>query len=276
MIELFDSHAHIQGHEFRDDIDAVIARAAAAGVRGALVPAVDLSSAEQAIVLTRRFPGLYASAGFHPHEASRFDQDGLQRLRELLALPEVIAVGECGLDYFRLHSSREQQLNTFSAMLTLASETGKPLIVHTRDAWEDMAAILKPWAAQSLVKTPDREPGVMHYFSGDVAQAEEYASLGFLISIHTSVTHPRAQLLREVVAVLPLSRLLIETDSPYGAPQQVRGQRNEPAFVKEAAATIASVKGLTIDEVAATTTANARRLFRIEAAASASLTGASV
>lgn len=273
-MQLFDSHAHIQDGDFAADIDAVLERAAASGVEGIVMPAEDADSAQAGLDLARLHPGLYTSAGFHPHEASRYDDDARTRLREMLRQPEVVAVGECGLDYHYMHSPREQQIATFRDMLRLAEDSGKPLIVHVRDAWEDMASILQPWARDLAGCSSGQPLGVLHYFSAGLDEAESYYELGFLISIHTSVTFPKNERLLEVAARLPLEALVIETDSPYGAPQIVRGKRNEPSFVREAAATIAATRGIEIEEVARVTTANARRLYQIGTAAR-SLVGAS-
>jgi TatD DNase family protein len=272
---LVDSHAHIQEPDFAAGLEDVIGRARAAGVGSIIVPAVDLDSARSALTLAQRYGGLYATAGYHPHEASRLDAEALAAVEALLSHPKVVAVGEIGLDYFRLHSTREEQLAAMQSMLALADAHTKPVIVHCRDAWQDTAALLEPWAARVRGRFGGRPVGVLHYFSGDVQQAERYAEAGFLISMHTSATHPRQAQMREVAAAMPLDMLLIETDSPYGAPQAYRGKRNEPAYVVEAARQIAHEKGVSLSEVAEATSANARRFFGIAAdEAVASLAGA--
>jgi TatD DNase family protein len=218
---------------------------------------------------------VYFAAGYHPHEASRLDAAALRRVRDLLSHPRAVAVGEIGLDYYRMHSPRREQLAAFEAMLELARDLARPVIVHCRDAADDLAARLETWSARAKSAFEGYPLGVMHYFSGTPKEASRYVDLGFLISIHTSVTHPKAHGLRQVAAEVPLSALVIETDSPYGAPQSVRGKRNEPAFVSEAAAKIAEVRGLTVEEVARATTANAARLFRLPLAGVGAAMGAS-
>ncbi len=268
-MQLIDTHAHIQDPEFKDDFKDVLQRAGEAGVVSVVVPGVDLETSFAAADLAREYVGLYATAGFHPHEASRLDAHALEQIEALLVQNDVVAVGEIGLDYFRLHSPREAQVEVFEQMLTLAERYTLPVSVHCRDAWDDMASILEPWAQRVASRYAGEPLGVMHYFSSSVEDARRYAGLGFLISIHTSATHPKSEALREVAAVLPLDTLVVETDSPYGAPQAYRGKRNEPAYVAEAAKAIATLHNISLEAVAAATTANARRLFRLPVAVDA-------
>jgi TatD DNase family protein len=270
-----DTHAHVQERDFQADIEGVIERAAGEGVTAIIVPGVDAETSEAAAWLADRYPCVYFAAGYHPHEASRLDSPALRRVRDLLAHPKAVAVGEIGLDYYRMHSPRREQLAAFDAMLDLAPDLARPVIVHCRDAAEDVALKLEAWSLRSRNAYEGYPVGVMHYFSGTPEEAVRYAGLGFLISVHTSVTHPKAHQLRRVAAEAPLEALVIETDSPYGAPQSVRGKRNEPAFVSEAAAKIAEVRGLTVEEVARATTANAARLFRLPLASASAAMGAS-
>jgi TatD DNase family protein len=270
-----DTHAHLQEADFTPDVDLVVERAAAAGVSSVIVPGVDAETSEAAASLADRYPTVYFAAGYHPHEASRLDAAALQRVRDLLSHPRAVAVGEIGLDYYRMHSPRREQLAAFDAMLELAHDLARPVIVHCRDAADDVAARLETWSVRSRSAFEGHPLGVMHYFLGTLEDASRYVDLGLLISIHTSVTHPKAHDLRRVAAEVPLSALVIETDSPYGAPQSVRGKRNEPAFVSESAAKIAEVRGLTVEEVARATTANAARLFRLPLAEVGAAMGAS-
>jgi TatD DNase family protein len=263
MPEFIDTHAHIQGSEFADDRHSVIEAARAAGVTSMIVPAVDLETARSSLALAQSQDGIYATAGYHPHEASLLDDENLRQVEELLGRREVVAVGEIGLDWFRMLTPRQQQLDTFEKMLDLAERHVLPVVLHCRDAWEDFAAILPAWAQRVAARYDGQPLGVLHYFTGDVAEARRYIDLGFYVSVHTSITHPKATGLREVAAALPLSSLVIETDSPYGAPQIRRGRRNEPALVAEAARQIAQEKQISFDDVASATTANARRLFRL-------------
>ncbi|MGE0058543.1 MAG: TatD family hydrolase [Dehalococcoidia bacterium] len=265
----FDTHAHVQEPEFDEDADAAIERAKVAGVLEMVVPAVDLESAQRSLALAKRHDGLYATAGFHPHDANRLTDEALAAVDAILELPNVVAVGEIGLDYFRLHSTREEQLEAIEKQLGLAEKHAKPVIVHCRDAWKDCEAVLAPWARRVASRFDGRPVGVLHYFSGDMEQAQFYVDLGFVISIHTSVTHPKQTQMREVAAAVPLESLVIETDSPYGSPQPYRGKRNEPAYVVEGAKRIALERGISETLVAEATTANARRLFRITGTAAA-------
>jgi TatD DNase family protein len=195
-------------------------------------------------------------------------------VRKLLAEPKAVAVGEIGLDYYRMHSPRAEQLSVFERMLDLARETTLPVIVHCREAGDDVLARLRSWSLRCRTAFGGRPLGVLHYFSGTPGEARTYVELGFKISVHTSVTHPKAYLLRQVVSELRLDDLVIETDSPYGAPQQVRGKRNEPAYVVAAAKAIAEIKGVSSAEAASATAANALSLFRLNAADASELIGA--
>jgi TatD DNase family protein len=269
VIEYVDTHAHLQEPEFAEDADAVIVRARDAGVITIIAPAVDLASVHAGLDLARRFEGVYTTAGYHPHEASRLTADAMLELVSLLQEPEVVAVGEIGLDRYRLRSPYETQIDVFEKMLGLAEEHTMPVVIHCRDAWEDTARLLVPWARRVAAAFGRRPLGVMHYFTGTLEEARRYIDLGFMISVHTSVTHAKASTLREVVAQLPIEALVIETDSPYGAPQSVRGKRNEPAYAVEAAKQIAALQGLVLEDVAEATASNARRLFRLPVPAAA-------
>jgi TatD DNase family protein len=269
VIEFVDTHAHLQEPEFAQDADEVVARARRAGVTTIVAPAVDLASARAGLLLARRHEAVFTTAGYHPHEASRLTPELLRDVESLLSEDKIVAVGEIGLDRYRMHSPFEAQVDVFEKMLALAEAHAMPVVVHCRDAWEDTARLLVPWARRVDAAFAGRPLGVMHYFTGTLPEARRYIDLGFMISAHTSVTHPKASALREVVAQLPLDALVIETDSPYGAPQSVRGKRNEPAYVVEAAKQIAALHGVVLDNVAEATRANARRLFRLPVAATA-------
>jgi TatD DNase family protein len=267
VTELIDTHAHLQEPEFASDADAVIEAAFAAGLTSLVLPAIDLETARTGLELARRHGGVYATAGYHPHEASHLDAASLREIEVLLEEPKVVAVGEIGLDFFRMHSPVEAQTEALDAMLELAERHMMPVVLHCRDAWQAMADQIEPWARRVSPTFAGRPLGVMHYFTGSLAEAQRYIELGFVISIHTSITHPKQEALREVVAQLPLESLVIETDSPYGAPQSQRGKRNEPAYVVEAAQQIALLHDAALDYIGAVTSANARRLFSLPVAA---------
>ena len=255
---LIDSHAHIQGKEYAGEVDAVIGRAREAGVEQIIVVggAGDMSSNTAAVALAESWPNLYATVGMHPHDAKDVGEEELQQLKELAAHPKVIAVGETGLDYYYNHSPWEVQRRVFAQFIRLASETDLPLVVHERDAAREVAELLRGEGEGKI-------RGVIHCFTGDYAAACAYLDLGFYLSLTGIITFKNAEPLREVVRKMPLDRIFVETDSPYLTPVPHRGRRNEPAYVRFVAATIASVKGLNIEELARVTTNNVRALFRI-------------
>ena len=255
---LIDSHAHIQGKEYAGEVEAVIARAHEAGVEKiiAVGGAGDMSSNTEAVGLAKSFPGVYATVGMHPHDAKDVGAEELQELKSLTAEPKVIAVGETGLDYYYDHSPREVQRRVFGQFIHLARETGLPIVVHERDAAQDVADLLRTEGAGKL-------RGVIHCFTGNYEAARAYLDLGFYISFTGIITFKNAEALRDVVRKVPLDRMFVETDSPYLTPVPHRGKRNEPAYVRYVGETIASVKGLSLDEVARLTTENVRKLFGI-------------
>ncbi len=267
-MRLFDTHCHIQEREFAADRADSMERALAAGVEFMLVLGVDATSSRRALALAREHAGVLSAAGVHPHDAAEATESDLDELEEMARDPRVVAVGEIGLDFYRNLSPRDRQIEVMRRQLLTATRVGKPVAVHTREAEDGMMPLLTEWSREMGGKLPDGRPlGVMHYFSSDAPTAQRYIDLGFVISVHTSVTHPKATQLAEVARVTPLEYLLIETDSPHGAPQRYRGKRNEPAYVGESAAKIAELKGMPAEDVADTTTRTAMRLFGLPDAA---------
>lgn len=261
-MRLIDTHSHIHDDAFDADRDAAIERARVAGVEYILTLGVDAADSRRAVALAERHDCVLAAAGVHPHGAGEATDRDLDELEEMARHPRAAVVGEIGLDFYRNLSPREAQMRVLRRQLDTAGRVGKPVAVHCRDAEPDMFDVLSEWSRRMGGSLPDGRPlGVMHYFSGDAELANGYIGLGFFISVHTSVTHPRADQLREVARTAPLDRLVVETDSPYGAPQSVRGTRNEPAYVAEAAAKIAEVRSMDAAEVARITTDNALRLL---------------
>ena len=256
---LIDSHAHIQGKEYAGEVEAVIARAREAGV-GKIIAvggAGDMSSNTEAVGLAKSFAGVYATVGMHPHDAKDVGADELKKLKDLAAAePKVVAVGETGLDYYYNHSPREVQRRVFGQFIHLARETGLPIVVHERDAAQDVADLLRTEGAGKL-------RGVIHCFTGNYEAARAYLDLGFYISFTGIITFKNADALRDVVRNVPLERMLVETDSPYLTPVPHRGKRNEPAYVRYVAETVARIKGLSLEEVARVTTQNVRELFGV-------------
>lgn len=238
---------------FDADRDAVLDRARGSGVTRIMIPGIDLASSRRAVALAEAHPEIYAAVGVHPHEAETLGPTELNDLRALAAHPKVRAIGEIGLDYYRDRSPREAQRQALAQQLDLAGELGLPVIVHNRDAFADVLAALAGW--------PGQRRGVLHSFSGDRAQLSEALAAGFYIGITGPITFPKAHELRAVAAAAPAARLLIETDAPYLTPAPRRGQRNEPAYVRRVAETLAEVRGENLAEVAAQTSANAAALF---------------
>jgi TatD DNase family protein len=255
---LIDSHTHIQGKEYAGDTEAVIDRAGEAGVDKIIVVggAGDMASNTAAVALADSWANLYATVGMHPHDAKHVGEEELRQLKELVAQPKVIAVGETGLDYYYNHSPREVQREVFTQFIHLAGEKQLPLVVHERDGAQEAAELLRE-------EGNGKVQGVIHCFTGDYDAARAYLDLGFYLSFTGIITFKNAGALREVVRMVPLDKMFVETDSPYLTPVPHRGKRNEPAYVRFVAASIASVKGLSIEEVARVTTNNVRTLFRI-------------
>ena len=255
---LIDSHAHIQGNEYDGEVEAVIERARGAGVEKiiAVGGAGDMSSNTDAIALADSFPDIYATVGMHPHDAKDLGTEELRALSELTAHPKVVAVGETGLDYYYNHSPRDMQRRVFSQFIRIARQTGLPIVVHERDATKDAAELLRSEGAGEL-------RGVIHCFTGNYEAACAYLDLGFYLSFTGIITFKNAESLRDVVRKVPLEHMLIETDSPFLTPVPHRGKRNEPAYVRFVAETVAIVRGISLEQVASITSANAQNLFEI-------------
>ena len=249
---LTDTHCHLDLPQFEADREAVLARAAEAGVGRILVPGTDLASSRQAIALAERYPAVSAAVGLHPNEATGFGAETLAALRDLAQHPKVDAIGEIGIDLYWKRVPLEQQQRAFRDQLALAAELGRPVIVHDREAHGEVLAALKSSPANRVV---------LHAFSGDAAMAAEALAQGYYLGVDGPLTYKKSDALRDLFGSVPLDRVLVETDAPYLAPQSRRGQRNEPAFVREVVEKLAEVRGQSLAAVAATTTANAARFF---------------
>ena len=257
---LVDSHCHVAEAEFDADRDAVLARAAANGVStivcvGATGP-VDANRAALALAGRTAPVAVVATVGIHPHHASTADESALALLERLARSPGVVAVGETGLDFHYDFSPRAAQRGAFARTIALARTLGLPLVVHVREAHAEAAELLSTEGASAL-------GGVIHCFTGDRDDARRYLDLGFHVSVAGIVTFRNAEPLREAVRWIPRDRLLVETDAPYLAPVPHRGRRNEPAHVRLVAEAVAAVRGEPFEDLAAATTANAGRLFRL-------------
>lgn len=255
---MIDSHCHLAGDEFVDDLDLVVMRAQEAGVQGVLciLDAGNRVELDRVPVLRRHWPGIRFSAGVHPHRAGACgDVDEVERLVTAVVREcDACAIGEVGLDYHYDFAPRDVQREVFGRQVRLACAMGLPLVVHTREADADTIAVLRDAGG-------GRARGVLHCFTGDAALAAEAVALGFHVSFSGIVTFPRADALRDVAAGLPHDRVLIETDSPYLAPVPFRGRRNEPALVGRVAETLAGLWGMPVADVLRQTTASFETLF---------------
>lgn len=256
---LFDSHAHINYEGYSsDERAALMERVEASPVACVLDAGFDIESSRQAIADAAEKPWCYAAVGIHPHYAKSFKDEDLETLRALAKAPEVVAFGEIGLDYYKDYSPRDMQRNAFRKQLRLALETGLPIIIHDRESGGDTINILKEEGAFS------RTCVLMHCFSGSAEQAMECIDLGCMISIAGPVTYKNNKKTVRVAMEVPLDHLLIETDAPYLTPEPLRGRGNEPANVEFVARKIAELRGISYEEIAAVTLANAKRFFGIE------------
>ena len=266
---MIDSHAHLDSPRYGDDRDALLARAWGAGVQTILSIGIGEGpdTMHQALDLAREYanrpgvPKIYASAGVHPHEARLANDAAYTKLNQLLDQPEVLACGEIGLDFYYDHSPRDVQKAVFTCQMEIAAAHKKPIIIHCRpsdnstNAWDDTLDTLESeWSPTAL-------GGILHCFTGEWTHARRAMDLGFLISFAGNITFPNAQPIRDVLAQVPLDRILIETDAPFLAPVPNRGKRNEPAWVAEVAAKVAAVKSIAPEETALRTTENFHRFF---------------
>jgi TatD DNase family protein len=265
MLDLIDIGANLTHDSFDADRDTVLARAAAAGVARIIVTGTSVTSSVQAAALCEtRSKELFATAGVHPHHAADFDEHTAGALRSLLVNPACVAVGECGLDFFRDYSPRPAQRQAFAAQLELATAFGKPVFLHQRDAHDEFVALLKPLRARLV-------GGVAHCFTNGPRELHDYLELDLYIGVTGWVCDERRGAeLRAAVPLIPLDRLLIETDAPYLLPRDLatkpRSRRNEPCFLVHVLERIAALRGEPVEAVAAAATANAERLFRLKRA----------
>lgn len=248
---MIDSHAHLQVF---DDLEEALERARLVGVDRCIIPADTLAASRRAVELAREHSGLFAAVGLHPHEAKDLDAVALAELRKLAGLEKVVAIGEIGLDFYYDHSPRDAQKEAFATQLALAKELDFPVIIHDRDAHEEVFEII----AESGHKS-----GVFHCFSGDGEFAKRVLELGFYISFAGTLTFKKAESIVEAAGVVPDDRLLIETDAPYLSPVPLRGQRNEPSHLPHIAQKLATIRGTDVDEIVRLVDENANRLFRL-------------
>jgi TatD DNase family protein len=253
-VKLVDSHCHLDDKQFDPDRDEVVARAREAGVERMMAIGTGNGppDLECALRLARQHDFIYATVGVHPHDAAKATPETFAAMETLAAETKVLAIGEIGLDYHYDFSPRDVQREVFVAQLELAARAGKPIVIHTREAWEDTMLVLREHCSGA---------GIIHCFSGGPAEARQALDLGFCLSFGGVITFPKAEALREAARMTPEDRLLLETDAPYLAPVPKRGKRNEPAFLVETARRLAEVRGTSPERIAETTTANFERLL---------------
>jgi TatD DNase family protein len=260
----YDTHAHLDYPDFQPDFAAVLTRAHAAGIVKMIAIATDLESSRRAVALAERYPMIYATVGWHPGNAHEAPADIRPALRELAHHPKVVAIGECGLDYYRLPSTqggslgddeqyRRKQAEIFQQQLELAVETGLNCVIHQRSSFADLWAQIQPYR--------DQTRGVFHCFGESVERLQQILGIGWLVSYTGIITFKNGLNIRAAAAATPLGKFMLETDCPYLAPVPYRGQRCEPAYVKEIAATLMEVKGCSAEELSAATCLTAQQFF---------------
>jgi TatD DNase family protein len=258
MNPIIDTHCHLADRKLDADLDAILQRAAEAGI-GTIVSVGAISSIEtdrRTVEIAEAHPHVYAAIGVHPHDAKDCDDERVRQLRELAQSKKVVAIGESGLDFHYMHSPVEAQEASLRGHLELAGELGLPIVIHCRNAEERLAAIVRE------VGMPSRG-GVIHCFTGNRDAAREFVALGFLISFSGIVTFRNAREVQEAAPTVPDDRVMVETDAPYLAPEPYRGKRNEPAFVRRTLELLAKLRGIEPEQLAMTTSENARRLFHL-------------
>ena len=258
-----DSHCHLDDPKFRGEIDDVLFRARSAGSKLFVNIGCDLESSRNSVNLARHHPDVWATVGLHPHDAKLMTTEMLQSINDLALQPKVVAIGEIGLDYHYDNSVRRLQRIVFEQQLELARRISLPVVIHSRDSFDDTFEIL----AAADLPARGRFAGILHCFSGSVDEARRGIELGFAVSLAGPVTYPSANALRETAAYVPSDSLLVETDSPYLTPQPRRGTRNEPAFVVHTLERLALIRKTTVDLIAETTYKNTLSAYAIPAVA---------
>lgn len=251
---MIDSHAHLNDPAFTDDLEQVILQASEAGVDEIINVGYDLESSSYGIELAERFDRLWAVVGLHPHDAKTWTSQTEDALRKMVKHPKVLAIGETGLDFHYDNSPRNDQREVFRQQLALAREVDLPAVIHSRDAAQETLEIIKEYSDV---------PCLLHCYSGSFEMAEEYIKLGCYFSFGGPITFKNANRLRNIVARMPLERVLIETDCPYLTPHPHRGKRNEPAYLLYTAEKLAEISGHTLEEIARITEENTRKFFRL-------------
>lgn len=254
-MKLFDTHAHLLSEKFDEDREALIAALPGRGLTGVIEVGTNLETSRRAVHLAAQVDYIHAAIGIHPHDAAEAPVDYVERLAELAAQPEVVAIGEIGLDYYYDFSPRDVQCKVFDRQLALAVENNLPVVIHMREATQDTLSLLREHKGLR---------GVMHCFSGSAETAKECLDMGLHVSFTGSVTFKNARKVVEAAAVVPLDRLMAETDCPYLSPEPVRGKRNDPSNVRYVIEKLAEIKGISTDAMCETNINNAKGLFGIK------------
>ncbi len=252
--QIIDSHAHLTWDSFAEDQQEVIERAFAEGVVQIVQAGVDLKTIPEMVTLTETYREIFIGVGLHPHDAKLWNDEADSTIRQAAEHPKVVAIGECGLDFYYNHSDRDEQLACFKAQIEIARDLNKPLIIHSRDAWEDTFQLLEEVGGGKV-------RGVFHCFTGGPEVLPRIEALDFYVSFSGIVTFASAKNIQAAAPLVKADRILVETDCPYLAPQPMRGKRNEPSYVWYVAEKLAQLRGSDLKQIAETTVANARRLF---------------
>ncbi len=261
-MNLIDTHCHLNFQTYEEDRKQVIERAGAAGVACIINPGIDLETSQAALDLAAQHEGIYAAAGIHPNSSVDFTDASLSTLQALTQQPKIVAIGEIGLDYHWDKSPKTQQFAAFESQLELAKHLELPVIIHNREASEDVIAMLEQWADNLPAALKDR-PGVLHSFSAPLQIAERALKIGFYLGFTGPITYKNADNLRSIASYIPLERILVETDGPFLTPIPYRGQRNEPAYIPLIVERLAALKQVSIEAMGKATTENAIRLFQL-------------
>ncbi len=259
MLTVIDTHCHLDFGQYDSDRDQVLQDARANGLESIIVPAVDLKSCKRVLDLTEQYGEVFAAIGIHPNSSADWQDSWINDLRDMAGGTKIVAIGEIGLDYYREHSPRSIQIQAFRLQLELAAELGLPVIIHNRDASDDVLDLLEESGSMN-----NSSKGVLHSFSGELAVAEQALRLGYYLGFTGPVTFKNAESLRLVASRVPINRILVETDGPYLAPQKYRGRRNEPSYVIEVVAKLAELHGVSFEQMARQTTKNAIDLFSLK------------
>ena len=259
---LIDTHAHLDMSAFDEDRAETITRAVDVGVGNIITVGIDLESSKKAIELSEHHAGIYAAVGIHPHDVADIDKTDIKKLSEIASHPGVVAIGETGLDFYRDYSPRGAQIQALKWQLALSAEMELPVIIHCRQAEEDLLHLLRSWISDYR-DTRRQCRGVIHCFNSDSNTAKEYLNMGFYLSLGAYIGYPTSTARYDVIRSIPKDRLLVETDCPFLPPQNYRGKRNEPSYLSFAVKVLAAIREESYEDIAKVSTENAQRLFRL-------------